>query len=246
MVNSISGGSSDYLAYLLEQIGSSTSSSSTSSSAKGPMSATDMFSKLTDELGGDGKTITKSELENYIDKVESDTTGTYDKKELGFLKQLDSNWNNISGGSDSITESQLKDGMSYLKPPSNGNSSSPASDLFTSLLEAIGKDDNSDSSISKDDLMSYLKSLVSSFDSNPNTKTNDNSDDTSTSSTTSTSDADLAKEIKFITNIISNFDSFADSSGNMTSNSFYSALREPQDPSTITSDQLVSPIDIMI
>lgn len=248
MVSSISSNSNDLLAYLLKR------SASSSTTSTNPLNAGNMFAKLSKELGGDGKTITKSQLENYINSIESNTTSTQDKGKLGFLKQLDTNWDKISGGSDSITESQFSAGLSYLQPPTNG-SNSLSSDLFTSLLEAVGKDSNSSSSISKDDLVSYLKSLVSFLNSNSSTTTDNDSDGASTSGTTNTdntgstsgaSDANIAREIKFITNLISNFGSFADSSGNITSNSFYSALKEPQDPSTITSEQLASPIDIKI
>ena len=246
MVSSISN--SDSLAYLLKQLASSTSTTSDSSNA---LSAKDMFAKLSKELGGDGKTITKDQLESYIKTVESDTTGTYDKGSLGFLKQLDTNWNSISGGSDSITESDMAAGMSYLAPPAppteSSSSSSAISDLFTSLSDAT---DSDSSGISKDDLVSYLKSLVSSLtsaesasDTSTSTSTTASSTD-STSSTTSTTD--LANEIKFITNLLVNFDTFSGGSDKITSSSFYSALKEPQDVSTITSDQLTSPIDIRV
>lgn len=254
MVSSISGSSSsDYLAYLLEQLAESTSTSTTTSALSTASKSTsssntdDIFAKLSDAVGGDGKTITKDELESYIKQVESDTTGKYDKGSLGFLTQLDKNWDNISGGSDSITESDLEAGMSYLQPPTS-SSDALVSDLFTALAGAV--DSNGDGSISLSDLTSYLKSLTSSSsDSTSGTANDNNSDDTSassTSSTNSTSDTELANEIKLISNLISNFDSFSDGSGNITSNSFYSALNEPQDPSTITSDQLMSPIDIKV
>ena len=167
MVSSISSGSSDYLAYLLQQLEAKSTSSTTSaltssttssskSTSSNPLSASDMFSKLTSDLGGDGKTITKSELESYIKTVESDTTGTYDKGSLGFLNQLDSNWDSISGGSDSITESQLESGMSYLQPPSQ-SSNSLSSDLYSALTDVA--DSNGDGTISLDELTAYLRFL---------------------------------------------------------------------------------------
>lgn len=247
MVGSISSGS-NYLAYLLQEASSSSSSSassllSSSTKSQGSMSASDIFDKLTKDLGGDGKTITKSELEDYISTVKNDTTGKYDKGELGFLTQLDNNWDSISGGSDSITASQLEKGMSYLQPPDH-NSNSQSSDLFTSLIDAI--DSNDDGSLSLDELTKYLKSLISSSESSDSATDTATTTTTSDASTTSTSDADLKKEIKFISELVANFDDFSGGSNSITSNSFYSALRAPQDPLTVTSDQLISPIDISV
>jgi len=238
MVSSISG-SSDYLAYLLEKLAASTTATSTTTSASksaapsGPLSASEMFDKLTKDLGGDGTTITKDQLDSYISKVESDTTGTYDKGSLGFLNQLSDNWDSISGGDDSITASELQAGMSYLQPPSMGGSTDK--DLFSALLDAV--DSNEDGTVSLTDLTSYLKSLRES-------DTSATADSTTASS--STSDTELANEIKFIKDLIDNFEEFASDSGTITSNSFYSTLKAPQDPSTVTADQLVSPIDLKV
>ena len=261
MTSSISGGSnSDYLAYLLKELSSSSDSDSsatsdlfsststaTSTSGSKQLSVSNMFSKLTKELGGDGKTITKSELESYIKKVETNASGKEDTKALGFLKQLDKNWNSISGGSDSITESQLASGINYLKPPTQSSgSTSSNSDLFSSLANATGA---GSSGITKDDLIKYLKNLLSELDSSSSDSTSNSTkttDTTSTSNSSGTSDVNLAKEIKMVTNLINNFDAFSGGSSSITSNSFYSTLHEPQDPSTITSSQLTFPIDIRV
>lgn len=266
MTSSISGGSnSDYLAYLLKELSSSSSSDSsatsdllssastaTNKSGSNPINASSMFAKLTKILGGDGQTITKSELESYIKKVETNASGKEDTKSLGFLKQLDKNWNSISGGSDSITEAQLASGLSYLKPPSqSSDSNSSSTDLFSSLANATGA---SSTGITKDDLIKYLKNLLSELDSSSNDSTNTASGTTTTAtsststtdSTIGTSDVNLAKEIKMIANLINNFDTFSGGSSSITSGSFYSALQEPQDPSTITSSQLTFPIDIRV
>lgn len=258
MVSSISSGN-DYLTTLLSKLASSTigSTKDSDSDAKkaGSLSASDLFSKLTNDLGGDGKTITKSELESYIKKVESDNSGSEDKRKLGLLKQLDANWDKISGGSDSITESQLESGMSYLQPPAppTGGAGSMATDLYSSLADAVG---STDGSISLDDLTKYLKNLISELEdstsssgttSSTSTTTSTTDTSTSTSSTSSNNNtAALQKEIKFISELVSNFDSFSNGSTSITSNSFYNALKEPQDPSTVTSDQLVSPIDLRV
>lgn len=82
-----------------------------------PPSSEDMFKKLSQDVGGDGKNITKDQLESYIKELESSYNSSKDKGEWGFLKQLDSNWDKISGGNDSITADNLKSNMDLLRPP---------------------------------------------------------------------------------------------------------------------------------
>ncbi len=250
MVNSISS-SSDYLAYLLAKIAESTSSSTTSTStststtstsatsSSSALSASDIFAKLTDEVGGDGTSITKDQLEDYISTVESDTTGTYDKGSLGFLKQLDENWDSISDD-EVLTEDELSAGMSYLKPPSAG-SSGMSSDLFSALADAVDTDGDG---ISLTDLQTYLDGLISSDDSDSSSSSSDT--DETTGSVSDTSNTELTNEVKFIESLIDEFNDFSDSSGTITSSSFYSAMQQPQDPSTITAEQLISPIDLKV
>ena len=232
----------------------------TQSDSSSQLTSSEMFKKLTEEVGGDGKTITKDQLETYISKVESDTSGTEDKGKLGFLKQLDKNWDKISNGSDSITSADLKAGASYLAPPSQSQSSSSSSSssylsdsttsLFTSLSDAVGADSKG---VTKSDLATYLKSLVESLSSNSDSD-KDSTDSTkpttttgSTASTSSTSDTkELGTEISLLTNLLANFDSLSNDSGYITQDTLASGLKEPQDPSTITSGQLQSPIDIRV
>lgn len=229
MVSSIG---SDSLTTLLNRLGSKTKSTD------------DMFKKLSDDVGGDGKTITKKQLEDYISSLESDTSSTADKGKLGFLKQLDSNWDNISNGKDSITSSDLAAGKKYLTPPQKSEKSSDS--LFSSLSDAVGA---SSSGISKDDLVNYLKSLFesSTADSTKSSDSSSKSDTNTTDSSSSTSNNDeLKSEMKLITNLIVNFDSFASDNGLITSSSLLSGMKEPQDPLTVTSSQLQSPIDLRV
>ena len=228
MVSSIN---SDSLTTLLKQI-----------SAKSQNPEDDMFQKLSKDVGGDGKTITKTQLEDYIASLKSDTSGTADKGKLGFLEQLDKNWDKVSNGKDSITSADLKAGKSYLKPPSKTDSTSS---LFSSLSDSVNAGSDG---ITKDDLVSYLKSLFESTTSKDNSSTTDSTDSTNTtSSTDSTSSSDeLKAEMKLLTNLIVNFDSFASDNGKITSSSLLSALKEPQDPTTVTSSQLQSPIDLRV
>lgn len=228
MVNSING---DSLTTLLKQI-----------SSKAQSSDDDLFKKLSEDVGGDGKTITKKQLEDYIAKVESDTTGTEDKGKLGFLKQLDKNWDKISNGSDSITSADLKAGKSYLEPPKKA--SGVATDLFTSLSDTVGAGSDG---ITKPDLANYLSSLldVLKTDSSTNETTASSYDSTGASTSAEESKA-FAAELRLITTMLNNFEQFAGDSGNITSSSLQNAQREPQDPSSISASQLQFPIDLRV
>lgn len=65
------------------------------------LDAKTIFNKLSTDIGGDTKSITKDELNSYIDSAEKGTVKIGDN-ELSGLKTLQSNWNEISEGSDSI------------------------------------------------------------------------------------------------------------------------------------------------
>lgn len=235
MTSSISSSSSSWLYDLLKSStstsNSSTTSTSSTSSSSGIMSAEDMFAKLTKELGGDGKTITKSQLESYIKTVQSDTTGKYDKGALGFLTQLDNNWNKISGGSDSITSSDLKSGMSYLAPPTSSStdiskSYSSLSDLYAAIADEVGADD---SGISKKDLLDYL-------------------DSSSSSSSGNIFSTNQQSETNLLQNLLKNYSSYSDNNtGTITESSLFKALSGSADTiSSLTSGNLTSLIDVSV
>lgn len=201
-------------------------SSQIQQTGKKPPSADEMFTKLTEDLGGDGTSITKDQLESYISELES-SSSTEDKGKLGFLKQLQSNFDTISGGSDSITAEDLENGMEYLKPPEGpqGGSKPSATDIFSSLSSKVGADENG---ITKDQLESYLEELKSS----------DSSD---------------SKEIDLVSKLIEDFDNASGGTDYITADSLQAAFESAsnsrqdwQDPSTVTSDQLQSPIDIKV
>lgn len=70
--------------------------------AKKELTPQNMFQMLSIELGGDGETITKTQLDTYI-KSAKDGTIKVSNAELGALKTLQDKWDTISGGKDSIT-----------------------------------------------------------------------------------------------------------------------------------------------
>jgi len=188
-------------------------------------SADDMFKKLTQDVGGDGKTVTKDQLESYIKNLESDSSSDTDKGKLGFLKQLDANFDKISSGSDSITATDLKKGMSSLKPPSGGAKGANGPDNTKSTSSSSSSSNSSE--LTKDQLQNYLNELKAM----------------------DAADSDIAAKIqKAITNY-----GQSSSSNTLTEADIQKAIQtlkseasEPQDPSTITADQLEPPIDIRV
>lgn len=71
------------------------------------LNAKEIFKELSLDVGGDGKTITKKQLDSYIEKVteakasKTDTT-TVSDEELNGLKTLQKNWDKIAAGGDEI------------------------------------------------------------------------------------------------------------------------------------------------
>ena len=61
-----------------------------------------MFGMISIQLGGDGKTITRNQLQQYIQKADNGLIN-YASKQLKAFKLLDDNWKDLFGDSDSIT-----------------------------------------------------------------------------------------------------------------------------------------------
>lgn len=78
-----------------------------------------VFKRLSIEMGGDGNSITKNQLDNYIKKAE-DGEINVDKNKLNALIKIQNNWDNISNGKDSITYSDMKKCMILLAATMNG------------------------------------------------------------------------------------------------------------------------------
>lgn len=73
----------------------------------------EMFKKLSLEMGGDGKTITKKQLNDYIKSASSGKIKIGEPK-LTALKMMQKNWDTISNGKDSITLDDLKNYTTLL------------------------------------------------------------------------------------------------------------------------------------
>lgn len=71
------------------------------SSAKNPEAKT-IFEKLSLDVGGDGKSITKEQLDSAINSAKSGKT-QMPKEQLDAMKDLQSNWKEISDGTDSVS-----------------------------------------------------------------------------------------------------------------------------------------------
>lgn len=135
--------------------------------SKAKLTADEMFKHLSIEMGGDGKTIIKSQLDSYIDKAESGSI-KIGKQKLSTLKQIQKNWDTISKGEDSISVSNMDgremllasamvDGFESIDIADEQNNF--ISDIHKYLLENLGISDLKKASNA--DLNSYLNTLLS-------------------------------------------------------------------------------------
>lgn len=219
---------------------SSVSINLTPSTSAKSQAAGALFSKLSSTVGASGKTITKNQVENYVAKANSSTSGPIDKGLADFSGRLLKNWDTISGGDESITQADLESGMTLLEIKQQkkdqapliaygssqndgsefdyGHDSSPVITSFDTLAAAVGASGNK---VTKDQLMSYLESLTSNIASNSSDYT----------------------QISFIKNLIAKFDTLSDGGKYITS---LDGVNEPQDYETVTKEQVTPPIDIRI
>lgn len=81
--------------------------------SKPDISPEDIFKQLSMEMGGDGKTITKKQLDDYISKANAGEVNIT-KQKLHALKQIQKNWDTISNGEDSIDYGDMEKYKSLL------------------------------------------------------------------------------------------------------------------------------------
>ena len=146
-------------------------------------STDDMFRSVSMQVGGDGKSITKDELDTYIKNAGSDVA------DLSQLKVMQTNWDTISGDEDSITSSDMKDYTklltsaisSNISQKINSNASSLLSEdtslsatdkIYGYLIDSAVNGSNSTTTSGYDLLNSYLSELLSN-----NSYESDNSDE---------------------------------------------------------------------
>lgn len=119
------------------------------------LNAKEIFKELSIDVGGDGKTITKKQLDSYIEKVteakasKTDTT-TVSDEELNGLKTLQKNWDKAADGGDKITFSSV--------------SAAGFKSTLTGMDSADKKVDTSKFTVtSKQDIDNYLMNSALSF-----------------------------------------------------------------------------------
>lgn len=144
------------------------------------VSLAEMFKRLSLEMGGDGNTITKDQLDNYIKKAEGGSIEISHQK-LSALKQMQRNWDTISKGDGSIDFGDMQEYKVLLILASIGSfeliktadDNSDNADSVNSLIKALGLSNVHELKDVKDsDLNAHLKNLLaddSNDDSNANT-----------------------------------------------------------------------------
>lgn len=133
---------------------------------KTKLTVEEMFKRLSLEMGGDGSSITKKQLDSYIDKADSGSISV-SKQKLSALKQIQKNWDTISKGEDAITAENMKDFVMLLvatmtdsfEVVDNTEANNP-NDIYEYLLESMGITDLDEATNA--DLSNQLNTLLSS------------------------------------------------------------------------------------
>jgi len=209
-------------------------------------SAGDMlFNKLSSVLGSDGTTITKEQIESYVRKHQNDTTNTDDVNDL--VNKLLEKWDKIAKGSDSITQSDLIEGLIYLRTKTTTTSTTSTTTTSSTLLSKHSNNGDEDSvqeeidgsiidsfanlaaavgsfggKITKEQLSAFLQKLEAHSD---------------------TLDSKQTQAITFVKNVIAQFENLSNGQDYITS---LVNLQDLQDYETVTTEQVTSPIDIKI
>lgn len=156
-----------------------------------------VFQELSIDMGGDGKEITKKQLDSYITKAKAakagkeDTSGISDN-ELKGLETMQKNWDKISKGSDSITYS---------------NMSSAANKSILTSMDTADKTTTIDKSAEAKEFTKTLNDYIvnSALNTNTNTSSSNNAQSilkTLLTGTTDENDDSNAELIAKLTNII--------------------------------------------
>jgi len=126
----------------------------------------EVFKKLSFEMGGDGKSITKDQLDTYIKKADSGSIRIDDSK-LNALKKIQEHWDTISKGEDSITSEDMKDYSVLLLATMTGNfteteiedsKTSIQDSIYDFLMDYLHLTDKND--VKQSDLSNYLNELI--------------------------------------------------------------------------------------
>lgn len=137
------------------------------STATSKLDTKTIFKKLSIDMGGDGKKITKDQLDGYIKKAESDKVNISDE-ELNGLKTMQKKWNQIAKGGDNISYSNMHDFKDILKSmdtptktpsiPKDIDAEAATVKVYKYLISSAIFGENSDTS--KANLKSMLNSML--------------------------------------------------------------------------------------
>ena len=126
-----------------------------------------IFKRLSLEMGGDGESITKDQLNNYINKAESGNIKV-DKSKLQALKKIQENWNSISNGDDSITYDEMSNHVGLLLATVSSDvieivqnteeKTSKVDAIYDYLTDYLGLSSKDD--VKESDLTSYLNDII--------------------------------------------------------------------------------------
>ena len=167
----------------------------------------ELFAMFSVSIGGDGKSITKSQLSSYI-KAADDKVIQIGEKRLNKLKTLEKNWDEMFNKKDSISLEDFKKAMlHFVDIMTSEDNEEKLEDKFikekkekkekadkekkNSINEVIDQVKKEKESVTKKDLQDYLNELI---DKNTN-------------------GCDTSDEIDSVVNIISEFDDLADEDG---------------------------------
>lgn len=125
----------------------------------------DIFKQLSYEMGGDGSSISKDQLDNYINKAESGDI-SITKQKLHALKQIQKNWDTISNGKDNISYSDIAKYKCILfetlgggfEVSEDGEIQEPSTEIYNLLKKNLGVKNLDDATISA--LNNHLKTLL--------------------------------------------------------------------------------------
>lgn len=140
----------------------------------------EMFKSLSLEMGGDGKTITKDQLSSYVRKAENGTV-KLNPTRLKALKKMLDNWDKISKDGENITFADLQSTPMLLfnaavgdfndsdkkKQFDDKSDKTNKFDIEEYLKTALNLSENKE--ITKSDLETHLKSLLSDTSDDVNT-----------------------------------------------------------------------------
>lgn len=98
------------------------------STSNADLNAKAIFKKLSIDVGSDGKTITKGQLDSYIAGIESGKTVVTDEVKEGLLS-ISENWDSISKGRESISSANVSGFSDVLKSMDEPDKNSSTFDI---------------------------------------------------------------------------------------------------------------------